>query len=199
MHTDEQSGPLVSRVPALPLGVTLRPYHDGDRDAVRHLTTLSFGPVSIAGAMEQRWGAGAFPLPWAERKWREVAADLERYAPHCLVAVAAGEAVIGCVTAQISPETGIGRIPDLMVEPAYQGQGVGRALLMTCLDHFRVLGLVAAKIETLAHNEVGAHLYPSLGFELIATQYHYALLLNSPEEPSGAPPSGARHGGAGPG
>jgi ribosomal protein S18 acetylase RimI-like enzyme len=94
---------------------------------------------------------------------------------------------VGCVTSQIAPELGIGRIPDLMVDASYRGQGIGRRLLEHVLAHFRSLGLVAARIETLAHNKVGMHLYPSLGFELIATQHHYAMLLAPPATEEGPP------------
>ena len=37
-----------------------------------------------------------------------------------------------------------------------------------------------AKIETLEQNPIGRHLYPSLGFQEIARQIHYAMPLVGP-------------------
>jgi len=34
-----------------------------------------------------------------------------------------------------------------------------------------------AKIETLAQNAVGCHLYPSVGFEEVARQVHFVMAL----------------------
>jgi ribosomal protein S18 acetylase RimI-like enzyme len=91
---------------------------------------------------------------------------------------------------------GVGRIPDLAVDASWRGKGLGRRLLDHALEYFRDLGLPLAKIETLAHNEVGRHLYPSLGFELVATQYHYVMPLSRPPA-GGAPPGGAGAAGSG--
>ena len=41
-----------------------------------------------------------------------------------------------------------------------------------------------ARIETLAHNEIGQHLYPSLGFEEVARQVHFAMDLTNSAEPA---------------
>ncbi len=42
---------------------------------------------------------------------------------------------------------------------------------------FRSEGLQQAKIETLATNEVGQHLYPKLGFQEVVRQVHYIMKL----------------------
>ena len=39
------------------------------------------------------------------------------------------------------------------------------------------LNLSQAKIETLATNDVGKHLYPKLGFREVARQVHYVMPL----------------------
>jgi ribosomal protein S18 acetylase RimI-like enzyme len=58
--------------------------------------------------------------------------------------------------------------------------GIGRQLLEHALEFFRAQGLKVARIETLAHNEVGNHLYPSVGFEEVARQVHFAMRLDGP-------------------
>src|SRR5690242_2437095 len=126
MCADDQPPDRPAPTPSVLAGARIRPYAPPDEEAVRRLMIASFEPVSIAAAMERRWGREAFPQPWHERKWREVAADLAGHAAHCFVAVDAHDGVIGCVTSQVTPETGIGRIPDLMVDPAHRAQGLGR-------------------------------------------------------------------------
>jgi ribosomal protein S18 acetylase RimI-like enzyme len=65
----------------------------------------------------------------------------------------------------------------MAVEGALRGQGIGRKLLLHALDVFRQNQLTIARIETLSDNAIGAHLYPSAGFELVTTQNHYAMRL----------------------
>ncbi|HXG23617.1 MAG TPA: GNAT family N-acetyltransferase, partial [Chthonomonadales bacterium] len=86
--------------------------------------------------------------------------------------------VVGYVTTRLHPASGIGWIPNLAVDPAHQGRGIGRALLEHALDFFRDRGMVVAKIETLEQNPIGQTLYPSLGFVEVARQIHYAMRLD---------------------
>jgi ribosomal protein S18 acetylase RimI-like enzyme len=50
-------------------------------------------------------------------------------------------------------------------------------LLEHAMDHFRAARLTHAKIETLAQNAIGNHLYPSLGFIEVARQIHFVAKL----------------------
>lgn len=159
--------------------VTIRRYRAEDAPRVKEITTEAFAAVSIDAAVDRRW-PGIVPLPWAERKWASMRPQIIDHPEHCWVAEADG-AVVGYITCDVQAHLGIGRIPDLAVAQQWRGQGLGRRLLEHALAYFRELGLSLAKIETLAHNEVGRHLYPSLGFELVATQYHYVLPLVPPD------------------
>jgi ribosomal protein S18 acetylase RimI-like enzyme len=175
-------GEAVSKQPAA-AGVTLRRYRPADAPRVKAITAAAFAPVSIDAAVDRRW-PGLAPLPWVERKWASMQPQVAEAPEHCWVAEAEG-AVIGYVTTEVQPELGVGRIPDLAVDGAWQGRGVGRLLLQRALAMFRELGLPLAKIETLSHNEVGRHLYPALGFELVATQLHYVMPLAAGPESGG--------------
>ena len=84
-------------------------------------------------------------------------------------------AVVGYVTMQCDLETLIGWIHNLAVVNEARGQGLGRRLIEHALAHFRAAGMTIAKIETLEQNEVGRHLYPSVGFIEVARQIHYAI------------------------
>jgi ribosomal protein S18 acetylase RimI-like enzyme len=92
------------------------------------------------------------------------------------VAERAGE-VIGYVTTRLNRAASIGWIPNLAVDPEWQGRGIGRALLEHALAFFREQGMEVAKIETLEQNPVGQRLYPGLGFREVARQIHFAMRL----------------------
>ena len=156
--------------------VTIRGYRSEDRERVKDLTIEGFAGVAIEYLIEQHW-PGVAPSAWGERKFREVDADLTAHPETCFVAEAGGK-VIGYITTTIAETKGQGRIPDLAVDAEWRGHGIGRRLLEHALAFFRERGLAIARIETLSHNAVGSHLYPDLGFELIATQKHYAMKLS---------------------
>jgi ribosomal protein S18 acetylase RimI-like enzyme len=160
-----------------PRAVTIRRYEQRDAPRVKAITAEAFAPVSIDAAVDRRW-PGVAPLPWAERKWESMLPQLLEHPEHCWVAEAGGT-VVGYVTCDVRPDLGIGRIPDVAVARRWRGRGLGRRLLEHALAYFRELGLPLAKIETLSHNEAGRYLYPSMGFELVATQYHYVMPLRS--------------------
>src|SRR5262249_6750870 len=71
--------------------------------------------------------------------------------------------IVGYITTWQDREAGIGHIPNLAVASSHRNQGLGRTLIERALSHFRTAGLTHAKIETLAQNAVGNHLYPSRG------------------------------------
>jgi GNAT superfamily N-acetyltransferase len=166
--------------------VRIRRYRAEDGPRVKEITVAGFAPVSIDAAIDRRW-PGVAPVLWAERKWASMRPQLVEHPEHCWVAEAGDGQVVGYVTCEVLAEVGIGRIPDLAVDAGWRGRGLGRRLVQHALAYFTSLGLPLAKIETLAHNEAGRHLYPSLGFELVATQLHFAMPLVPPSTSQGTP------------
>ena len=90
-----------------------------------------------------------------------------------LVVESAEGEVVGYITTWQDVDGGIGYIPNLAFVPEWRGRGLGRLLIQMALDRFREAGLSHAKIETLAQNEVGHHLYTSIGFREVARQVHF--------------------------
>ncbi len=156
--------------------IGIRPYRSGDQARIRALTIEGFVGVAVEHAIEEHW-PNISPLGWGERKFLEVVADLEGHPETCFVAEA-GRKVVGFITTEISEAKSQGHVRDLVVAREWRGAGIGRLLLHHALDAFRRRGVKIARIETLSHNEVGAHLYPKLGFQLIAVQNHYAMRLD---------------------
>jgi ribosomal protein S18 acetylase RimI-like enzyme len=155
--------------------LSIRLFQATDLPVLKRLTIEGFVGVGVDYLIEQRW-PGESLLDWGERKWRGTERDLTSHPDWCFVAERNGE-VVGYITTTLSEATRQGHVIDMAVDAALRGQGIGRALLLYALDVFRRQGMTIARIETLSVNAIGAHLYPSVGFELVTTQNHYAMKL----------------------
>ena len=153
----------------------IRPYRESDREALKEITAICFDGVSIDRNIEAVFGEVA-GHDWRWRKLRHIDADIAAHAGGILVAEADGEPV-GYITTRLDREAGVGTIPNLAVRPDRQKQGIGRKLIAAAIELCRTEGMELARIETLAQNEVGRHLYPQMGFEEVATQVHFAMRL----------------------
>jgi ribosomal protein S18 acetylase RimI-like enzyme len=157
-------------------GYTIRPYTAQDLARLQEITADTFGPVSIDRNMEQVLGAFGRG-DWRTRKVTAIADDCRVQPDGVFVAEDDGGQIVGYVTTRLNEASRIGWIPNLAVDPAHQGRGLGRLLLEHALEYFRRSGMEVAKIETLEQNPVGKRLYPSLGFKEVARQVHYAMRL----------------------
>ena len=158
--------------------MTIRPYREMDRERLQEITALCFEGVSIDRNLESKFGV-VNGHDWRWRKGRDIDEDVAANPEGVLVAEAEDATVIGYVTVRLSPQTGIGRIANLAVDPARQKRGIGRQLIEAALDCMRQHGMQVAKIETLEQNAVGQRFYPRLGFVEIARQIHYAMPLGT--------------------
>jgi ribosomal protein S18 acetylase RimI-like enzyme len=154
----------------------IRPYQPSDLPALRAITVEGFTGVSIDHGIEQAFGL-INNHDWRWRKARHIDFDVAKDAAGCFVAVDQDGVIAGYITTWQDPEAGLGHIPNLAVHSAYRNHGLGRQLIEHALAHFRATGLTHAKIETLAQNAIGNHLYPSLGFVEVARQVHFVAKL----------------------
>ena len=153
----------------------IRPARPGDLDALAAVTEEAFGPSSSVDCrIEQMLGRGDH-AGWVELKARALRRELSGGGA-CFVAELGGR-VVGYVTGLVDEAASRGTIANLAVRADCAGRGIGRRLLVRGLDRFRELGLAQAKIETLATNEIGQHLYPAVGFREVARQIHYVMSL----------------------
>ncbi len=153
--------------------VVIRTAVAGDLKSIVDLTEKEFRSASIDAKIEDMLGG----TPWIETKATVLKNELEKNPDGCFVAVLDGE-VVGYVTTAIISVASRGVIANLAVSSKLQGRGIGRKLIDWAISHFRKLGLHQAKIETLASNQVGQHLYPSLGFREVERQVHYIMPLS---------------------
>lgn len=154
----------------------IRLYQPADLATLKRLTVDGFTGVSIDHGMEEYFGE-INGHDWRWRKARHIDVDVARDPAGVFVAAEESGEVVGYVTTWLDRDAGIGHIPNLAVAASHRNQGLGRQLLEFALDHFRAAGLTHAKIETLAQNAIGNHLYPSLGFVEVARQVHFLARL----------------------
>lgn len=153
----------------------IRPFEPSDTEPLRAILVDSFDGVSMDQNIERRLGPVG-EHDWRWRKGRHHDDDIRRDSAGIFVAVV-NDTPAGFVSTWIDAESGVGFIPNLAVHRDHRGQGIGRQLLEFAINHFRESGLSLARIETLDQNEVGQHLYPSVGFKEIARQIHFAIKL----------------------
>ena len=145
------------------------------------ITTATFEHVSIDGSIEKRLGRTP-QSDWRKRKLAAIELDCQLAPDGVFLAEEHAGTAIGFITTRSDKETGVGWIPNLAVDLSHQNRGVARLLLQHALNFFRKQGLSLARIETLEHNAIGQHLYPSLGFVEVARQIHYAIKLSDADE-----------------
>ncbi|MBI5759685.1 MAG: GNAT family N-acetyltransferase [Planctomycetales bacterium] len=161
----------------------IRPFRPDDLPRLKEITVEAFTGVSIDQGIEKQFG----PIAGHDWRWRK-ARHLDEDTltdPHGIFVAEIADRVVGYVSTWIDHETGIGHIPNLALVPECRGQGLGRQLLLHAFDHFHRAGITHAKIETLVQNEVGKHLYESLGFREVARQIHFVADLRDDSSAAG--------------
>ena len=153
----------------------IRPYKPKDLEALKKITIICFEGVSIDHNIEEKFGQFA-DTDWRVRKAKHMDDDVGANPEGVFVYEDVGK-VMGYITTRIDRESKIGGIPNLAVLPECQGKGVGKALMKAAFDYFEEQGMVVAKIETLAQNDIGQIFYPRSGFVEVARQIHYAMPL----------------------
>jgi ribosomal protein S18 acetylase RimI-like enzyme len=158
------------------MDIPIRNFVPSDLADLKRITVEAFSGVSIDRRIEEHFGV-IKGHDWRWRKARHIDDDVSRDPAGIFVAELEGR-VVGYITTWIDDEAGLGFIPNLAIDEQQRGQGLGRRLIEYALDHFRRKGVRHVRIETLAHNEIGQHLYPSCGFREVARQIHYCLCLD---------------------
>src|SRR5688572_18069408 len=153
----------------------IRPFQTADLPALKAITVEAFDGVSIDHGIERVFGE-VHGRDWKWRKARHLDDDAARDPTGIFVAEDSGQ-IAGYITTWQDREAGIGHIPNVAIRPEFRGAGLGRLLIEHALAHFRAAGLTHAKIETLAQNAVGNHLYTSMGFQEVARQVHFVKEL----------------------
>jgi len=175
LHPATTSQPTMPDLPS----IILRPCRVDDLDTVKAITAEAFNGVSIDQAIQQRIGSVG-GRDWDWHKMRHLDHDFA----DGMIMVAENDAktIVGYITMRIDREAKTGSIPNLAVSATFRGRGIGRLLLEHALETFRTEDLELARIETLSQNSLGLRLYTELGFEVVASQIHFAMQLQKPSK-----------------
>jgi ribosomal-protein-alanine N-acetyltransferase len=159
--------------------ILIRTAVSGDLKSIVKLTENEFRNASMDAKIEDMIGG----IAWIETKAAALKGELEKSPDGCFVSVLDGE-IVGFVSTAIVSIASRGVIANIAVSSKFQGRGIGKKLIGRAIDHFKGLGLHHAKIETLASNQVGQHLYPALGFREVERQVHYIMPLSENKKES---------------
>ena len=99
-----------------------------------------------------------FTMPWSTKAFMELAEDKNSI---FLVAEKAGEIIGGCGLTHILDE---GDIHNVMVAPAYRGQGIATKMLEKLLEEGQKQGIGEFTLEVRVSNEPAIRMYEKLGF-----------------------------------
>ncbi len=155
--------------------MVIRPFDPADLETLQRMTVDAFDGIAMDQTIEAQFGElGGHDWRW--RKARHIEQDCAANPGGVFVAEEDGR-IIGYITTVMDREAGKGRIPNFAVDASVRGRGIGRSLIEHALEYFRREGLAFATIETMTHNPIGQHLYPSCGFVEIGRQIHYAAKL----------------------
>ncbi|MEJ7871215.1 MAG: GNAT family N-acetyltransferase [Rubrobacteraceae bacterium] len=127
----------------------VRPFDDQDADAVVSLSLRAWAPVfaSIERAMESEVYEQLYPEGWRESQRQAVEAVLAAKKTRVWVAKV-GTSTVGFVAVDLHPESSMGEIYMLAVDPDYQGGGIGTALTEFALARIKDAGMAVAMVET---------------------------------------------------
>ncbi len=163
--------------------MNIRPCRSAEIAELKAIMVEAFTGVSIDEGIDRAFGA-IHQRDWKWRKARHLDEDLNR--PEAAVFVVEQDnSVVGFISTWIDRPAGIGNIPNIAFRSEFRGQGLGRRLIQHALDHFRSQGITHAKIETLEQNDVGQHLYTSIGFREVARQIHFVMELDTQSDQEG--------------
>ncbi len=71
-------------------------------------------------------------------------------------------------------------IRQISVLEKFQGQGIGKKLMVYATDSLKAVGIQEVFLATAETNDSARHLYESLGFKEFRKQIHYRLRINTP-------------------
>jgi ribosomal protein S18 acetylase RimI-like enzyme len=154
--------------------IKVRRYEQRDRRAVLQIAGRSFEGVCLDENIENAFGK--LGDSWQIHKKSAVDYDLQNNPSSAFVAIMDNR-IVGFVCNRIYRSRSLGHVANLAVSTDYQSRGVGRALMLRTLEHFRNEGMKFARIETLEQNERGRDFYPKLGFKEVGRQVFYVREL----------------------
>lgn len=147
----------------------IQPYNAEQRDAVIRLSLQAWEPVfdSIQKTLNADVYQAFYPDHWRVSQQKAVEEVCTAEDTNVWIAVDSG-ATVGFVAVKFHSEDNMGEIYMVAVDPAFQGHGIGSALIQFALDWMKEAGMSIAMVETggdPGHAPV-RRTYEKAGFEL---------------------------------
>jgi mycothiol synthase len=151
--------PAHERLPelAVPDGITVRGYRDGDRDELLRVNAAAFAHHPEQGAMD----AAALADRMAE----------EWYDPGGLLVADNGARLEGFHWTK-QHDASLGEVYVVAIDPVAQGHGLGRLLTLAGLRHLHGLGVSEVILYVESDNRAAVRVYAGLGFTHAAEDTH---------------------------
>ena len=157
----------------------IQSYDPSHLEAVVRLSLRAWAPVfdSIEQAMDADVYRVFYPQHWRVSQQQAVETVCAADDTNVWVAVEADSAV-GFVAAKLHSEDSMGEIYMVVVDPDFQGQGIGSALIQFALKWMKEAGMAIAMVETGGDpgHAPARHTYEKAGFGLFPVARYFKKL-----------------------
>lgn len=153
--------------PSWPEGITVRTFRPGDEEAWLAANRRAFADHPEQGS----WTAATLAARMSE-DW---------FDPDGFVLAEDAEGIAGFCWTKVHPGDGVGEIYVIGVDPARQGFGLGRPLVVDGLARLAARGVTTGMLFVDAANDAAVGLYESLGFTTARVDRAYRLVLDRAE------------------
>ncbi|MEG3897654.1 MULTISPECIES: GNAT family N-acetyltransferase [unclassified Microcoleus] len=159
--------------------IRIEPYDAHQLDAVIRLSLRAWAPVfdSIENAMNADVYRAFYPDNWRVSQQKAVEDVCAAEDTNVWVAIDASSTV-GFVAVKLHSEDSMGEIYMVAVDPDFQGQGIGTALIEFALNWMKDAGMSVAMVETGGDpgHERARRTYEKVGFELLPVARYFKKL-----------------------
>lgn len=146
----------------------ITPFVESQRDDVLALSLRAWEPVFplVKQAVSPFVYDAFYPEGWRDRQHNDLAAVLDAE-PENVDLAFVGADLAGWVCTRLHPEDGMGEVNVLAVDPQFQRQGVGRALMRHSFERSRAAGMRMVMVETGDDpgHAAARQAYEAVGFE----------------------------------
>lgn len=159
--------------------VQIEPYDAHHLDAVIRLSLRAWTPVfeSIQNVMDADLYRAFYPEQWRVSQQKAIEEICAAEDTNVWVAIETGSPV-GFVAIKLHSEDSMAEIYMVAVDPAFQGQGIGTALMEFALDRMKEAGMAIAMVETGGDpgHAPARRTYEKLGFGLLPIARYFKKL-----------------------
>jgi len=157
----------------------IEPYDPHYLDAVVRLSLQAWAPVfdSIQNVMDPDVYRVFYPDSWRVSQQKAVEDVCAAEDTNVWVALDA-DSVVGFVAVKLHSEDSMGEIYMVAVDPDFQGQGIGSALIEFALEWMKDVGMSIAMVDTGGDpgHAPARHTYEKIGFGLLPIARYFKKL-----------------------